>query len=85
MDGSWSIELNVATTNKSIRGSAIVTLSSGRVVPMAVRGTYGKRVSRLRVSSASGGNFFVGLDAASNFKSVSGRFFGQRLFWHAQP
>jgi hypothetical protein len=83
MDGSWSLELNLTTTNKIIHGGAIVTLSTGRIVPLDVRGSAAMGGTRLRITGASGGSFIVKMDAGSNLKSINGRFFGQKIAWRS--
>jgi len=84
MDGAWTLTLNVATTNRVVRGTGTAQLSNGRTVLFNVRGTYAPGASSARLKLTGRGDALgtmlrVGIGAENQLSSLRGKLFGQRL------
>jgi len=84
MDGTWSLILDVGTTNRTVHGTATVLLSNGRTLPFNARGTYSraKDLSKLTLKGtddAAGTSLTVTVDSDGQVQSLRGKLLGQKL------
>ena len=84
MDGTWSLMLNLTTSNAVVRGNAAVQLSNERAIHFNVRGRRQARtaISRLTlvgIGDALGVRIPLRLTDEGNLQSVGGKLLGQRL------
>ena len=86
MTGSWTLTLDIGTTNNVARGTATVQLSNGRTVSLNARGRYrpstGVTVLTLRGKGpALGVNLPLTLDSGGAITKLRGKLFGQKLVY----
>jgi hypothetical protein len=86
MTGSWTLTLDIGTTNNVVRGTATVQLSNGRMVSFNARGRYrantGLTVLTLRGKGpALGVNLPLTLDSAGSITKLRGKLFGEKLVY----
>jgi hypothetical protein len=80
MDGTWSLALNLATSNKVITGTATVELSNGRLLNFAVKGATATRTLRLKgTNDTVRSTLTVNVSTNGQLRSLKGRLFGQSL------
>jgi hypothetical protein len=84
MDGTWSLVLNLTTSNALVRGSAAVQLSNERVIHFNVRGRRQAKTAITRLTLVGTGDAFgvrIPLRVADDggVQSLGGKLFGQRL------
>lgn len=84
MTGSWTLALDITTSNNVVRGTATAQLSNGRTVLFNARGRYrpstGLTVLTLRgKGDAFGVNLPITLDSGGNITKLRGKLFGQKL------
>jgi len=84
MDGSWTLALNIMSTGRVVRGTAVATLSNGRPVSFNVRGRYvladGTSLLTLNgTGSAFGRRLLLRADATGRLQTLRGQLFGQHL------
>ena len=84
MDGTWSLSLNLTTSNAAVRGTAVVTLSNERTLSFNVRGrrrtaTGASRLTLNGTGEAFGVVFPLRMSADGSLQSLSGKLLGQRL------
>ena len=86
MDGTWSLTLNIATSNKVVKGTAALELSNGRTLSFAVRGTQPSALKSATLK-LKGTNDTVRttlsarLDSIGQLQSLKGKLFGQPLVY----
>jgi len=80
MNGTWSLTMDLATSNKVILGTASVELSNGRTLDFNVSGPTAKRVLRLQgTGEAARTKLTVNLSTNGELRTLKGKLFGQNL------
>jgi hypothetical protein len=82
-DGSWTLSMSLSTTNNRVKGSAVVTLSSGQAYNYRVNGAYdpATQCSRLELAGRqlARGSVFQVVMEGNRVASIRGRIAGQAV------
>ena len=84
MNGTWSLTLDIATSNKVVKGTASAELSNGRTLSFVVRGTQPSALTSANLkltgtNDAMRTTLSVRVGTNGQLQSLKGKLFGQTL------